>query len=234
MDAPPLASLSLTHVRYDPNDILSYISAHLALVPQALVIAYVSLIWGTREVEILLMFAGQMGCEALNWLLKRYIKEERPTQMLGKGYGMPSSHAQFVAFFSTFLTLFILLRHDPHNHPHASNTHIPTPLWQRLGLAVLSFIGAAAVAQSRIYLNYHTPRQVYVGVAAGVTCAVGWFVVTSIARRHGFVDQLLEVPPLKWLRFRDLVVNESLEDAGWHRWELAKQRRAELLGRKKR
>lgn len=24
------------------------------------------------------MFAGQMACEALNWVLKRYIKEERP------------------------------------------------------------------------------------------------------------------------------------------------------------
>lgn len=153
--------------------------------------------------------------------------------MLGKGYGMPSSHAQFVAFFSTFLTLFILLRHDPHNHPHASNTHLPTPMWQRLGLSVLSFAGAAAVAQSRIYLNYHTPRQVYIGVAAGVSCAVGWFVVTSTARRFGLVDQLLEVPPLKWLRFRDLVVNESLEDAGWHRWELARQRKSELLGKKK-
>lgn len=28
--------------------------------------------------ELLLMFAGQMGCEALNFLLKRIIKEERP------------------------------------------------------------------------------------------------------------------------------------------------------------
>jgi dolichyldiphosphatase len=26
----------------------------------------------------MLMFAGQMSCEALNWVLKRYIKEERP------------------------------------------------------------------------------------------------------------------------------------------------------------
>lgn len=89
MDGPPLASLSLTHVRYDPRDIVSYISAHLALVPQALVIAYVSLIWGTREIEILLMFAGQMGCEAFNWLLKRYIKEERPTRMFIPLYIMP-------------------------------------------------------------------------------------------------------------------------------------------------
>ena len=152
--------------------------------------------------------------------------------MLGKGYGMPSSHAQFVAYFSTFLTLFLLFRHDPHNHPHASNTHLPIPLWQRLGLGALSLVSAAAVAQSRIYLNYHTPRQVYIGVALGVSCAVGWFVVTSAARRYGVLDRILELPPVKWLRFRDLVVNESLEDAGWYRWELAKQKRAELLGKK--
>ena len=80
MDGPPLASLSLTHVHYNPQDPISHLCAYLALVPQGLVIAYVSLIWGTREVEILLMFAGQMACEGLNWLLKRYIKEERPTR----------------------------------------------------------------------------------------------------------------------------------------------------------
>lgn len=80
MDDPPLASLSLTHVHYNPNDPVSHISAYLALVPQALVITYVALIWSTREIEILLMFAGQMGCEGLNWILKRYIKEERPSR----------------------------------------------------------------------------------------------------------------------------------------------------------
>lgn len=46
--------------------------------PQSLCVAYVTLIWATREVEIFLMFAGQMGCEALNFGLKRWIREERP------------------------------------------------------------------------------------------------------------------------------------------------------------
>ena len=77
-DPPALASLSLTHVHYDPTDKISYISAWLALVPQGLCIMYVTLIWATREVEILMMFGGQMACEALNWGLKRYIKEDRP------------------------------------------------------------------------------------------------------------------------------------------------------------
>ncbi|KAL2039065.1 hypothetical protein N7G274_008114 [Stereocaulon virgatum] len=78
MEAAPLASLSLTHVHYNPDDPISYLCAWLALVPQALCVIYVTLIWSTREIEILLMFAGQMGCEALNFLLKRLIKEERP------------------------------------------------------------------------------------------------------------------------------------------------------------
>ncbi|KJX98970.1 PAP2-domain-containing protein [Zymoseptoria brevis] len=219
MDGPPLASLSLTHVNYDPTDRIAWLCAHLALVPQALVITYTALIWSTREIEILLMFAGQMGCEALNWVLKRYFKEQRPTQIVGKGYGMPSSHAQFVAFFATYLTLFLLFRHDPHNHPHASSTHTPIPLWQRVGTALAAIGGAAAVALSRTYLKYHSPKQINVGCLVGVACGIAWFVVTSIARRTGLVHKLLELPPLRWARMRDLVVSESLEDAGWERWQ---------------
>jgi len=232
MDGPPLASLSLTHVHYDAQDPLAHLCAYLALVPQALMIAYVSLIWSTREIEILLMFAGQLACEALNWLLKRYIKEERPTQMVGKGYGMPSSHAQFVAYFSTFLALFVLLRHSPYGNIHSSTTHLPTPLWQRVILALLLLTGAGAVAQSRIYLNYHTPKQVLVGSAVGVGCALAWFIVTSIARHFGVVDMVLDLPPVKWFRFRDLVVSETLEDAGWERWEKSRLRRAQLNAKK--
>ena len=142
----------------------------------------------------------------------------------GTGYGMPSSHAQFVAYFSTFLTLFLLLRHEPHSHPHASSTHIPTPFWQRLLLAIVALLCAAAVAQSRIYLNYHKPNQVYVGVAAGAVFAVGWFVATGAARKYGIVEWLLESPLARWARLRDLVVNEDLVDAGWERWQMRRRR----------
>jgi dolichyldiphosphatase len=250
MDDPPLASLSLTHVHYDPNDLVSYGCAYLALVPQGLVIVYAALIWSTREIEILLMFAGQMACEALNFLVKRGMKEERPSSMCissskyraktdqglmfpynieihGTGYGMPSSHAQFVAYFSAFLTLFLLFRHDPIQHPRASSTHVPIPYWQRLMLALTSMVCAGAVAQSRIYLHYHTPRQVYVGVGVGVACAFTWFIATGLARRYGLVECLLEQPLARWARLRDLVVNEDLVDAGWERWETRRRKRSE-------
>ena len=175
MDGPSLASLSLTHVHYDPNSKLSHACAYLALVPQALCITYATLIWSSREVEILLMFAGQMACEALNWILKRYIREDRPTQMLGKGYGMPSSHAQFVAFFAVYLGLWVVVRHDPWK-TNESKTHVPTPMWQRVGLALAALGGAVAVAQSRMYVS----MSCFTTIPAGSNNHV----VISIITRH--------------------------------------------------
>lgn len=61
MEDLSLTSLSITHVYYNPTDSISFVSAYLALVPQALTVIYVAVLWSTREIEILLMFAGQMG-----------------------------------------------------------------------------------------------------------------------------------------------------------------------------
>ncbi|KAL4918088.1 phosphatidic acid phosphatase type 2/haloperoxidase [Aspergillus aurantiobrunneus] len=219
----PLASLSLTHVHYNPEDSLSFLSAWLALVPQALCVVYVTLIWASREMEVGLMFAGQLVCEALNFALKRIIKEERPKQMFGKGYGMPSSHAQFVAFFAIYMGLFLLFRH--------SNTTGQGPIPRILACIGIS-LGATAVAVSRIYLTYHTTRQVLAGCAVGVAFALAWFVFTGLLRNHGWIDWALDHSIARFLRLRDLVVSEDLAEAGWQRWE-AKQRikRSENGGR---
>jgi dolichyldiphosphatase len=75
---PPLASLAVTHVYYNPADPLSFISACLALIPQALMVIYVTLIYSRREIEVVLMLIGQLVNELANWILKRLIKEERP------------------------------------------------------------------------------------------------------------------------------------------------------------
>ncbi|KAI1004213.1 hypothetical protein K3495_g3998 [Podosphaera aphanis] len=218
-DARPLASLSLTHVHYDPDDLLSYFCAWLALVPQGLCIVYVTLIWSSREVEILLMFIGQMACEAMNFALKRILKEERPKQMHGKGYGMPSSHAQFVAFFSLSLTLFLLFRHVP-KPPTA--THVPLSRASRVGLSCLALASAGLVAWSRTYLSYHTTKQIFVGSMAGSACAVSWFLLVAAIRKKGLLKWALEQYPARVFRMRDMVVEEDLCQAGWEKWELKK------------
>ncbi|KAG7288869.1 hypothetical protein NEMBOFW57_005228 [Staphylotrichum longicolle] len=299
-DVTPLASLSLTHVYYNPSDPLSTLSAFLSLLPQALCVVYATLLWSTREAEVLLMFLGQLACEAVNFVLKRLIKEERPAMgarfgngsngqsggvPVGKGYGMPSSHAQFAVFWAVALSLFLMVRHRPLGPEqittrdaaardgggekragggggggggggNAAPAPAPTPaladvprayrqgglraanasieayshrhwtLAQRGVVSAGALLVAGLVAWSRVYLGYHTVRQVLAGCAAGAGCAAAWFAVTYLMRETGMLAWALELPVARWFRVRDLVVVEDLCQAGWEKWE--ERRRAAL------
>jgi dolichyldiphosphatase len=141
--------------------------------------------------------------------------------MYGQGYGMPSSHAQFVTFFSLYLSFFLLFRHKP----APSSTHTPTSLPERQALSIVACVCAGLVATSRVYLKYHTPKQVLVGCTAGAVIAVAWFLVTTILRRYGWIDWALDIPLARSLRMRDLAVTEDLADAGWGRWESRRKAR---------
>jgi dolichyldiphosphatase len=144
--------------------------------------------------------------------------------MYGKGYGMPSSHSQFVAFFSLTFSLFLIFRHTPKPSP----THTPLTFTQRLIVSLLACVCAGAVAVSRVYLNYHTPKQVLAGAIVGVIVAVAWFAVTHILRQSGWLDWALDTQLARLARVRDLVLDEDLVEAGWHRYET--RRRSQRKG----
>ncbi len=134
---------------------------------------------------------------------------------------MPSSHAQFVFFWSVALTLVLLVRHRPTASKSkagrlpASNSRIV----ERLTVSAASLVLASATAWSRIYLNYHTPKQVLVGSSVGVLTAVAWFVFTAVLRSSGLLSRALDLPVVRAFRIRDLIVEEDLSEAGWDRWE---------------
>ena len=147
--------------------------------------------------------------------------------MNGKGYGMPSSHAQFLAFFSVTLTLFLLLRHQP-PPPSKRGTHTPLPFYQRVLLSAGALAVAGVMGPSRVYLSYHTPLQVGIGVGAGVLSAVAWYIFTTWLRREGWVDWALETKLAEMGRWRDLVVEEDLVEGGWRRWVEKRRGREEV------
>jgi dolichyldiphosphatase len=143
--------------------------------------------------------------------------------MYGKGYGMPSSHAQFVAFFFVSASLFLLVRHVP---DHSTN-HSPATFQLRAAYSFLFFLGSVAVALSRVYLSYHTPAQVIVGYTAGITFAVFWFLFGTYLRNAGWIDWAVDTQLSQMLRVRDLLVGEDLAEGGWQRWKAVRaQRRA--------
>lgn len=107
---------------------------------------------------------------------------------------MPSSHAQFVAFFAAFF-----LAHFSLHHPRAARprTLVNTMrIAEHAVLMLLIALGAALTAYSRCvqavsmrsptltrrrryHLSYHTPAQIWVGLALGVVLGLGWYYIAE-------------------------------------------------------
>ena len=186
--------------------------------------------------------------------------------MVKTGYGMPSSHAQFVWYFAVSVGLWAWVRHSPSARaglsgrsgsgglggrerrvngsvggvgtqngqvdgamePPLSDAYRLQLHHPRLTHAVLSLLTlfiAVLVAASRVYLNYHTPKQVIVGSIAGTCFAVFWFGLTEWVRRIGLVEWVLDLDVVRMARIRDLLCEEDLVEVGCRVWEEKRRRR---------
>ncbi|KAJ1734955.1 hypothetical protein LPJ61_000805 [Coemansia biformis] len=190
---PPqrLQSLGLTHFQYAEGDHVGQLLALASLAPVFLVVAETTIVFSRREVAGILLLAGQLLNEAFNLALKLAIREERPYWNLGDGYGMPSSHSQFMGFFVLYVVLYFERRVVAHTvHKRAV----------QLGAVVLG----ALVVVSRVYLGYHTVLQVLVGVGVGLASGAAWYAFTeAVVRPGGIVDAALATYPCRWLLIRD-------------------------------
>jgi len=218
----PRASLDLTHVLYDDSSLFSLGLAMITLSPILLMASYAALAVQTRELLIITMWAGQFFGELLNWLIKRAIKQDRPIQSIGNGYGFPSSHSQYMAYFTSFLLCHLYYRH------RFSSTGYPVLdfIWRML--VYVGLLGwAGLVAYSRYYLGYHNAYQILWGLFIGAGLGVSLYLLaevipdrypTSALGRAKFM--LLDHPIIAWLQIRDgwaIWVDGGREDE-WLRW----------------
>lgn len=131
---------------------------------------------------MLMVLLGLIANEALARGLKHFLKDIRPSDTchhlnLCHSYGMPSSHTQCMAF-AAFLRVLLLARGFSHKRA-------VTRVVGLLESAVLLML-AAAVAVSRVYLGYHTSRQVEVALVLGASFAIIWFLVMrGVAPMYG-------------------------------------------------
>ncbi|OAX39604.1 hypothetical protein K503DRAFT_72546 [Rhizopogon vinicolor AM-OR11-026] len=232
-------SLDLTHVLYDASSDTSFIFALLTLSPILLMPAFAVLAVQTRELTIINMWAGQFLSEGFNLVLKHIIKQERPSdsQFHLNGYGFPSSHSQYMGYFSAFLTCHMYFRHR-----FASTGSMLLDQFFRavvyLGLAAW----AGIVAYSRLDLLYHTPNQVQWGLGIGIALGVSHYVVTELLpakypesifgrTRCAVVNHPVSV----WLQLRDgwAVWADGGRESEWMRWRSVwLERHAGLVERK--
>uniref|UniRef100_A0A4W4ELP9 Dolichyldiphosphatase n=2 Tax=Electrophorus electricus TaxID=8005 RepID=A0A4W4ELP9_ELEEL len=176
--APPRwQSISLTHVEYPTGDLTGQILAYSSLLPMAILVGFVTLIVFKRELHTISFFGGLVINEGLNWVLKHIVQEPRPCggehSAVTTEYGMPSSHSQFIWFFIVYFLLFLYLRMHQTN-----NARCVELLWRHV-LSVILLGVALSVSYSRVYLLYHTWRQVVYGGVAGMVVGVVWFFITQ-------------------------------------------------------
>lgn len=118
------------------------------------------------------------------------------TRTDGSGYGMPSAHAQFMAYHAVYTILWM----------YRASAFPPLKRHTRaLGLLLLSTL----VAYSRVYLFYHTPLQVAAGYGIGIVLGVFWFEVVRLVRGLGIVDLLLNTPPARWFCVKDTAADRA-------------------------
>ncbi|SPO27965.1 related to CAX4 - required for full levels of dolichol-linked oligosaccharides [Ustilago trichophora] len=182
IDPSNYASLGLTHVQYDPEDPLAKLLALVTLSPIFLLCSYVTIILLRRELTFINALIGQLACEGLNWALKRFIKQPRPTGNLGAGYGMPSSHSQFLGFFAAFFLLHFYLNRPPLLKPRTLINSMRR-FEHALAMVLIASI-SVLTCYSRHHLHYHTPLQIIIGLSIGLAFGATYYYFTEHLSRR--------------------------------------------------
>lgn len=182
---------SLTYVLYRAGDRLGQFLALASLAPVFIVVAYATLLLSRRDLHVAALATGQLLNEALNYVLKHTLQQPRPLPPFPAHhaahvpvYGMPSNHAQFVAFFAVYVTLFL--------RPSKGSA------W----MIAASWMGCAVVLWSRVYLGYHTLQQVGVGFVVGGLAGAAWFAFTFRVLQPQFAF-IVRMPLARYLHVRD-------------------------------
>eukprot|EP00696_Hemimastix_kukwesjijk_P018480 gnl/Hemi2/7375_TR2515_c0_g1_i1.p1 gnl/Hemi2/7375_TR2515_c0_g1~~gnl/Hemi2/7375_TR2515_c0_g1_i1.p1 ORF type:complete len:306 (+),score=57.85 gnl/Hemi2/7375_TR2515_c0_g1_i1:3-920(+) len=166
----------------------------LSLLPQALCVAYATAFYQRRDVATLALILGQALNEVLNAVLKRVLRIPRPSPQMGAGFGMPSSHAQFMGFLVCHILLSLLplpLAPAPPAKPtarlHVDSNTDAAPCrcqwtWAWAWRTALETLCIAGVCYSRVHLGYHSSAQVVAGVSLGLVFGVAWFALIALLR----------------------------------------------------
>ncbi|XP_051694496.1 dolichyldiphosphatase 1 isoform X3 [Oryctolagus cuniculus] len=140
--------------RRRPGDLSGHLLAYLSLSPIFVIIGFVTLIIFKRELHTISFLGGLALNEGVNWLIKHVIQEPRPCggphAAVGTKYGMPSSHSQFMWFFSVYSFLFLYLRMHQTN-----NARFLDLLWRHLlslGLLTAAFLVSYSRPISEFFL----------------------------------------------------------------------------------
>jgi dolichyldiphosphatase len=126
-----------------------------------------------RDITSAYWLVGSILAAAICRFLKFVINEARPSDRLSDP-GMPSSHANSLAFLSTFVALWCYSVHVDPFDSSSSASFLAAPI-EVLALCLAAPLVGACLASLRVALGFHTAAQVAVGWALGALLAIAWW-----------------------------------------------------------
>lgn len=163
-----LKAVSLTHVRYHKGDLLGHALSWFSLLPVFIALGgFMSHFFFRRELQAMFFALGLCVNEVINQIVKDLAHEARPLTCealeMCDSNGWPSSHSQYMCFFSMYCTLLATRRLQFDDE------------FRRTFVALLPWPFALTVMYSRVYLGYHTTPQIIAGGSLGMILGAGWF-----------------------------------------------------------
>jgi dolichyldiphosphatase len=113
-----------------------------------------------HDSSVMWALLGSIVSSFLNKALKKAINQARPANARKADPGMPSSHANSLAFLGTYSSLALAQYHS-------------------IGAALALLFTSIFLTWLRVVLGYHTYPQVVVGFGLGSATAVGWRIFGS-------------------------------------------------------
>lgn len=172
--------LSISHFTYKRGDYLGCFLALACLLPILLIAAQTTLVLflhSTSQKIALLFLIGQLLNELLNLVLKHVLRGERPGAAVRTDWGMPSSHAQFMAFSAQCISHIILKAHYSNKY-YSKNIDYTDPIdiyihyaWY---IVALFWSAAGVVSFARVYDKSHYTGQVIIGACIGALTGTLW------------------------------------------------------------
>lgn len=175
-----------TYILYDPNDVFAFVCCYFSLLPVGILVFYFSWFIITREIEAVILAGGHVLNDISNNIIKNIIKETRPIDFgsfqkdsVRSAYGMPSAHSQFMGFFMMYMGLRVWCQWSG------------LTKWNKVVASFGLFLASAGVVVSRVYLGYHTGKQVMVGFSIGAFFGTCHYIASMLVRYIGLVDWFL-------------------------------------------
>ena len=201
--------LDLTYVVYSRHSSLSLFFALVTFTPLVVFIALATLVLFRRELEAANQCLGLLLSTALNHALKRLLAHPRPLHSSKEGHGMPSDHAQFMAFYLAYTSCWLFHRACVRGY------------MRHLMVAALT-LATALVAVSRVDLGVHSAEQVGVGLLVGLATGYGYHVLSRLCLWPWY-DWVLGWAVMRWLCMKDMSVVPDVMEFEWESWRAYKE-----------